>query len=549
VRFPLGIFTLRKAGFRYIGDVQTAYAYIRFSHEDQLLGDSERRQSESAEAYAREHGMSIDYSLKPDRAISAFRGKHRKKGNLAAFVKKIQSGEVKPGSALIVESLDRLSREEPEEALFFLLELVRAGIEIHATLDRSVYRRGEMDEMRLFNAILIHSRSSQESKRKSERLSQIAAQNREKARSGQCITTKAPGWLIAVKGGKIEPHPKHAKTVKCIFQLASEGIGCTRIVDILNKERVPAFNRTGRWYDMYISEIIRSRAVLGEFQPGTHPRGGKWAPAGEPIKDYYPRIIDDELWYRVQEIRAGNWAKGKVKVGKYHGSGKASWRNLFTGLVVDQDGDSVIYKRVAHRAYFISSNRTKFKTHKMRYELFEAVMLKLLRDDIDYKSLAKQATPIKEEVKLQLNDTLAEIAQKERLRTRYLRVIEGEAEPDEEIIAKFRATGIELKKLKDKKESLQLSIKRTVRPKLTKIPVIEINETREESNLQLKDEIRKRVAQIQITFGLNIITAPDPDRKIMGVRPGKGQIGIRVTFVNGAVKMAIIDGPKATLLS
>jgi DNA invertase Pin-like site-specific DNA recombinase len=295
--------------------VQTAYVYVRFSHEDQLLGDSERRQNESAEVYAREHGMSIDYSLKPDRAISAFRGKHRKKGNLAAFVKKIQSGEVKPGSALIVESLDRLSREEPEEALFFLLELVRAGIEIHATLDRAVYKRGEMDEMRLFNAILIHSRSSQESKRKSERLTQVAEKNRDKARNGVCFSARVPGWLVAEKNGKIEPHPKHAKTVKRIFQWASEGIGCTRIVDLLNKERIPCFNRTGRWYDMYVSEVLRNKAVIGEFQPGTHPRGGTWAPAGDPIKDYYPRIIDDDLWHRVQEVRAGNWARGRVKVG------------------------------------------------------------------------------------------------------------------------------------------------------------------------------------------------------------------------------------------
>jgi len=69
-----------------------AYSYIRFSHEEQRLGRSEERQLEAAERYARENGMTLDYSLKPDRAISAFRGKHRKKGNLGAFVKKIHSG-------------------------------------------------------------------------------------------------------------------------------------------------------------------------------------------------------------------------------------------------------------------------------------------------------------------------------------------------------------------------------------------------------------------------------------------------------------------------
>ena len=113
--------------------------------------------------------MILDTSLRPDRALSAFRGRHRKKGNLADFVRKVAAGEVKKGSALIVESLDRLSREEPEEAYDFLRDLLRAGIEVHAILDKEVYRRGEMDELKIFKAVMTHSRSSQESKRKSER--------------------------------------------------------------------------------------------------------------------------------------------------------------------------------------------------------------------------------------------------------------------------------------------------------------------------------------------------------------------------------------------
>src|SRR5271166_4258786 len=188
------------AGCVRLEGIQIAYSYIRFSHADQLLGDSERRQSEAAEAYAREHGMALDTSLKPDRAVSAFRGRHRKKGNLAAFLKKVHSREVKPGSALIVESLDRLSREEPEFAYDFLREITSAGIEVHTILDKEVYRSGEMDELKMFKAIITHSRSSQESKRKSERCAEAAAKNRDKARDGVCISARVPGWLRAVKG-------------------------------------------------------------------------------------------------------------------------------------------------------------------------------------------------------------------------------------------------------------------------------------------------------------------------------------------------------------
>lgn len=184
----------------------------------------------------------------------------------------------------------------------------------------------------------------------------------------------------------------------------------------------------------------------------------------------------------------------------------------------------------------------------MRYEKFEAAMLRLLDHDIDWKSLAKQATPIEQELKLQLNDTLEQIIHKERLRKRYLRIIEGEAEPDEDIVTKFRATGIELRKLNDKKESLERSINSTAAPKLTKIPTIKIHGTRKEYNLRLKDEIRKRVAQIKLTFNVNMLTDPDPNRAVVGIRTGKGQIIAEVTFTNGAPMMAVIDGRRATIL-
>ena len=490
--------------------------------------------------------MALDTSLKPDRAVSAFRGRHRKKGNLAAFLKKVHSREVKPGSALIVESLDRLSREEPEFAYDFLREITSAGIEVHTILDKEVYRSGEMDELKMFKAIITHSRSSQESKRKSERCTEAAAKNRDKARDGVCISARVPGWLSAVKAGTIEPHPKHAETVRRIFQLASEGIGINRITDILIKERIPAFNRNERWYPYYVGEVLRNKAVIGEYQPGTHPRGGVWSPAGSPIPDYYPRLISDQLWHQVQDIRAGNWARGKVQVGKYHGSGRNSWKNLFSNLVIDEGGNSMIYKQVAERSYLVSSDRAKFRTHKMRYPIFEKVMLRLL-DDIDYAALTEAATPSDEEQKLQLKDTCAQIMELERLRRRYLRVIEGEEEPDEEIVGKYRAAGVELKKLQTKKELLERAISSTAAPKLNKIPVIEIP-SQEEYNLRLKDEIRKRVARIQLAFNAQVITAPNPE-EVANVRPGKGKIVAQITFTNGAVKWAFIDKDRAVLLS
>src|ERR1700758_3473375 len=52
---------------------QRAYSYIRFSSPEQAKGDSLRRQTEAAEAYAKERGLSLDSSLTfRDLGISAF---------------------------------------------------------------------------------------------------------------------------------------------------------------------------------------------------------------------------------------------------------------------------------------------------------------------------------------------------------------------------------------------------------------------------------------------------------------------------------------------
>src|SRR5688500_10462942 len=94
------------------------YSYIRFSTPEQALGDSERRQLDKARAWAEKHGNEFDDSLRiADRGRSAYKGDHRKKGALGEFLERVRTGEVTPGSILVVEDIDRLSREGVVAAL------------------------------------------------------------------------------------------------------------------------------------------------------------------------------------------------------------------------------------------------------------------------------------------------------------------------------------------------------------------------------------------------------------------------------------------------
>src|SRR5579871_1970349 len=106
-----------------------AFSYLRFSSAEQMRGDSERRQLERSRDYAREHRLTLDESLR-DPGVSAYRGRNRLEGSLAQFLRMVQAGKVPRGSYFIVESLDRVTREQIMVALGLFTQLINAGIRI-----------------------------------------------------------------------------------------------------------------------------------------------------------------------------------------------------------------------------------------------------------------------------------------------------------------------------------------------------------------------------------------------------------------------------------
>ena len=54
--------------------------------------------------------------------------------------------------------------------------------------------------------------------------------------------------------------------------------GADKVWRQLNREGVATFGRAAGWHASYIQKLLRSPAVLGEFQPGRKPRGEAQAP-------------------------------------------------------------------------------------------------------------------------------------------------------------------------------------------------------------------------------------------------------------------------------
>ena len=106
-----------------------AYSYVRFSSEKQRLGDSVRRQVELAQAWAAQRGMELDDSTYRDLGVSAYDRSNETAG-LGAFLTAARNGKVQPGSFLLVENLDRLSRAGIIPTIEIMQQLTKADIRI-----------------------------------------------------------------------------------------------------------------------------------------------------------------------------------------------------------------------------------------------------------------------------------------------------------------------------------------------------------------------------------------------------------------------------------
>jgi DNA invertase Pin-like site-specific DNA recombinase len=326
-----------------------AYSYIRFSHPDQAKGDSLRRQSELRDDWLTRNKVILDTSLTlEDKGVSGFTGSHRQnpdRHSLAMFLKLVEQGKVKRGSYLIIENLDRLSREEEVPACNLLTGILMAGVKVVQLCPSELVLTEKSGGFDIMRAVMELSRGHAESAMKSERVGRAWQEKRRRARNGEtqtptksmgdksrALTRKLPAWLRWVDG-EIVADAKDTKTIRHIFQLATEGYGTRIITRMLNDNGVPLVARTKRskrWVNCYVVKILSNRAVLGEYQP-YKGRIGKRQPDGDPMPDYYPRVIEDDEWYAARAAVASR--RGKVgRPAKHH-------TNVFTGLLFDaRDG-------------------------------------------------------------------------------------------------------------------------------------------------------------------------------------------------------------------
>lgn len=293
-----------------------AYSYLRFSTPEQRHGDSIRRQTVEAQRFARRHGLELDAQLTfEDAGVSGFRGANAARGALRAFLRLIEDGVIETGSVLILENLDRMSRQAPWEALPTLQEIINGGVALGIpSKDRIIDREqlaGSSGVFLLMEVLIDLQRAHEESATKSRRLRAAWEGKRDKADS-TLLTRITPGWIEVTDDGEPVLIEERAEVVRRIFAEYVAGSGKAAIAAGLNREGVPPFGRAAHWHRSYVLKILNSPACVGTYVPHTleYVDGRKVRKPQEPVTGYYPSVIDEDTYQLAAEMMA---AKGKQR--------------------------------------------------------------------------------------------------------------------------------------------------------------------------------------------------------------------------------------------
>lgn len=377
------------------------YSYVRFSHGNDLKGNSKTRQKEG-ESWVERNGHTLSSLSLSDENTSAFRGRNKTKGDLSKFLRLIEQGRVQPGSILLVENLDRLSREQIDPAMELWRGILRAGVDIVTLMPTEMhFAQADLnDMMKIMMVMMWFVNANMESVKKSERTASNWAQLRRRIANGEQVTNYrtgvrasklCPSWLNATETG-FELDPERVEVVRHIFNRTAEGAGIGIIVQELQASFPPFGHWRWKkgtdgtrikvwvltpWYSYFVQTVLKDRSVLGEKQCYQVVDGAQVS-TGDPVPNYYPPAITQTLWddvHKNRRLRSRPKGPGRGLVNLWTGLTHNAHDGSKMYLEVKEEGRSKRLVSYAHQRYLPGSDPVQ-----VDYDRFEVALLRYLTE-------------------------------------------------------------------------------------------------------------------------------------------------------------------------
>lgn len=295
--------------------------YRRWSTLEQGNEDrsSDDRQIASTHAYAREMGWTITHFDAVDAGKSAFNGSNLTTGYLGKLTTRLLTGALDPReTVIIVEELDRLSRQPPGRMTAWMQPLLALGVHFAVSNTRQIINEATMNDFGQFVSLMSQGFSGYEFSRKQQERGNGSWAKRRKAyiEEGKALSRhRGRKWLQYDEAAKKwEPIPERVELIHEMFRLRLAGWGKASIAKLFNERAVAGDDRYAvwvstkkkqpeRWTVSAIARIVQDPAVTGYIKFHLSPRGAeKRTPITDLVK-VYPEVIDQETFAKANERR------------------------------------------------------------------------------------------------------------------------------------------------------------------------------------------------------------------------------------------------------
>jgi DNA invertase Pin-like site-specific DNA recombinase len=358
-------------------EVPRAFSYMRFSTLEQGKGDSLNRQTTMAREWSEKHGVPLDTDLNlTDKGVSAYRGANAETGALGAFLDTVKAGAIPRGSWLLVESLDRISRQVVRKAARTIEDIVDAGSTVVDLSDGAREYSAEAldsDPTLFLMMALRFMRSNEESTLKGSR---VAAEYRNKRKSfagdqalDKPYTRRLPAWMRWCDETKayaiIE---ERGALVREMFELTDAGWGQHRIARAFNARGLETWGAGGwkamYWHRSYVRKILSNRAAIGVFTPHLStkdPLTRRRTRTALPTIDHrLPAAVDRELFERVSSRLETTAARGR--------NSSREPRSIFAGVLKCQYCDGTVTRVTKGKHVYLVCAAANARGGKCKYE-------------------------------------------------------------------------------------------------------------------------------------------------------------------------------------
>lgn len=360
------------------------YPYIRYSTTEQSKGHSEARQTALMERFAQSNGLELrsDFYIS-DFGKSSF-SKKSEQTELNIFLEKLKNNEFNQKDVFAIENIDRLTRRGPIDALSKLNEIMSKMQVAIVNSDESKILK-HIDIINLIQIAISAEQANQESVKKSMRLNASWENKREIARNEKKpITKRIPSWISINENNEFFLN-EYASSIRCVFDFALREIGNIKIANLLNNENIKPLPRNKYWTPSTVHKVLANNAAWGMYQPKKQNTGKRdLIDDGEPIYDYFPKVIDEKSFKKIQALKIVNRTAGRRG---------QSFTNLFTGLLVCANCHSAmhVYNSGVNKRLKVpkSTNFLQCSQHKnlkncikkrVRLENFTNTILNALKD-------------------------------------------------------------------------------------------------------------------------------------------------------------------------